>query len=105
MWVRTEIDVGARVIHFGWNDCHRPAVLRRAGYEVTEAGSLSELSAELRIVQYDAVVLSADEGMELAKIGIAVRRETRAPLVLFRGTHGEMGSGEEFDLIVDCLVS
>jgi len=50
-------------------------------------------------------VLSADEGMELAKIGIAVRRETRAPLILFRGTDGEMGSGEEFDLIVDCLVS
>jgi len=51
MWVRTEIDVGARVIHFGWNDCHRPAVLRRAGYEVTEAGSLPELNAELRVVQ------------------------------------------------------
>ena len=82
----------SRVVHFGFDDCHRLELLRSQGYEVNEAGSLAELITHLRsaTIAVDAVVLSEDEEMKPASILRAVRRETGAPVVLFRRTNREI---------------
>lgn len=80
-----------RILHFGRDDCHRTAVLRRAGYDVTETSSPGELLAELRSgSQLDAVVISEDEQNDPAQILRAVQLETSAPVILFRKTNREI---------------
>ena len=96
--------MGVRVIHFGWDDCYRLAVLRRAGYQVTEAGNLAELSGELRAAgHYDAVVISEDTGMDLREVMEAVRDATGAPAILFRRTRSEL-DGQSFELVIERML-
>ena len=97
--------MGVRIIHFGWDGCYRLAVLRRAGYQVTEAGNLAELSGELRAAgYYDAVVVSEDSGMDLREVLMAIRDATKAPAVLFRGSRSEF-DGQSFELVIDRTLS
>lgn len=93
--------MAVRVIHSGWDDCYRLAVLRRVGYEVTEAGNLAELLGELRATgHYDAVVVSEDAWMDLGEVLAGVRNATNAPVILFRGTQREI-DGHHFELVID----
>jgi hypothetical protein len=95
--------LAARVIHFGWDDCYRLAVLQRAGYHVIEAGCIAELQSELRSARYDAIVLSEDQDMEVAEVLDVVRRATRAPVILFRRTFRPM-EARRIDLVVEYQV-
>jgi hypothetical protein len=74
--------MAAQVIHFGWDDCCRVPVLREAGFEVIEAKSLDELSADLqRNQKVDAVIVSEDVEPTAERVADMVRRSTLAPVL------------------------
>ena len=70
-------------------------MLRYSGYEVTEAGSLGEPCAELRgaLPGYEAVLLSERMECGVDELLAAVKRETRAPVILFGARSGAGGRG------------
>ena len=95
--------MAARVIHFGDDDCHRVAVLRRAGYVVAEAADLADLRAHLRsMVDCDAVLIAEDEDRHPAGDLETVRRVSRVPVILFRRTSRELDEGS-FSFVVHWL--
>lgn len=79
--------MAARLIHFGIDCYHRLDVLERAGYQVALAESVSELEAQFRHgLDWDAVVISETETMELSEAVHNIRAATQAPIMLFRCT-------------------
>ncbi len=95
--------MGARVIHFGPDDCHRLMVLRSAGYSIDDCRSLVQLrdcldcgaTAEALLMS-DAEDLQPQEAIALAKTYVSL------PVILFRSTtltYEESG----VDLVVHCL--
>lgn len=97
--------MAARVLHFGWDDCYRVLVLRRAGYAVTEAQTLAELDCGLqRDGPVDAVVLSEDGWPVIEQAVEIVRRQSVAPLILFRRSHDDIDEGR-FDQVYPWFVS
>ena len=96
--------MAARIIHFGWDDCYRLAVLRRAGYHVIEAGCTAELIAELRgRRRFDAVIIAEDPEMNLPLVLDALRKVTPTPVVLFGRSPYHLGR-KHFDLVIPSLV-
>jgi hypothetical protein len=85
IWEPEGVSMAARVIHFGQDDCSRVQVLRSAGYEVREAGSLRDLSFDLQCDEHvDAVVVSEDYRRTAEQAAAVVRQHSTAPLILFR---------------------
>lgn len=95
----------ARVIHFGWDHCHRVQVLRAAGYEVREALSLETLELDLeRDGQVDAVVLSEDERQSVERACEIARSRSSGPVIVFRRSLRELDE-RKFDLVYPWVVS
>jgi hypothetical protein len=77
--------VAARVLQFGWDDCHRGQVLEHAGYLVTKAETLKSLSRELQMTpDVAAVVLSENDPRTMEQAAEVVRRHSKASVILFR---------------------
>ena len=96
--------MAARLLHFGWDDCYRVLVLRRAGYAVTEAETLGELDLDLRQGEpLHAVVLSEDAPPITEQAVGIVRRHSTAPVILFRRSHGDLDE-RQFDQVFSWFV-
>src|SRR3954454_8834825 len=80
--------MAANVLHFGWDDCYRVLVLRRAGYTVVEVKTLEALDLGVqRDHSIDAVIFS-DHGRQSTELAASVvRRRSTAPLILFGAPH------------------
>jgi hypothetical protein len=83
--------MAARILHFGLDQCHRIAVLRRAGFYVTEAASLYEVHLLFRSrLPFDAVVVSEDDRTDPREVLELVQRKTKVPVLLFRKANREI---------------
>lgn len=92
----------ARVIHFGWDDCYRVPVLRAAGFEVKETGSLNELRASLQSDEpVDAVIVSEETEPTAERAAELVHHEGPAPVILFRRSQHSIDE-KMFDKIYTC---
>jgi len=97
--------MGARVIHFGWDDCCRISVFPAAGFEVKVASSLDELSVDLQMADHvSAVVVSEDLEPTAELAADIVRRSGLAPVILSRHSHREIDEGK-FDKVFECTTS
>ncbi len=78
--------MASRLVHFGYDNCHRLAVLSRHGYIVEESGKSVKLLARLLMHKAtDAVAISEDD-RECDKEVIRISRSlSPAPIVLFEG--------------------
>jgi hypothetical protein len=95
--------MGARIIHFGPDDCHRLMVLRTAGYSIDDCRSLIQLrdclcsgAAAEALLMSDTAGAEPCEAAELAKVYASI------PVILFRSnnlSYEESG----VDLVVHCL--
>lgn len=75
----------ARVLHFGWDDCHRIEVLRSAGCEVRDTDCLDTFRRELEADRnIDAVVLSEDDRSITEQAAQLAHDEGIGPVILFR---------------------
>jgi hypothetical protein len=93
----------ARIVHFGCDDCHRIAALKRAGYLVEDCGSTSLLHAALVEVQgADAVVIAENDGAALCDLISLTRATSMVPLILFQGRNPHYDESD-FDLVVPAL--
>jgi hypothetical protein len=83
-----------RVIHFGWDDCHRVQVLRSAGYEVRELACVAELLRDLqKDEQVDLVVISVLDQRSAEEAAELVRKHCAVPLILFRRYQNRLNEG------------
>lgn len=98
--------MAARLIHFGWDQCHRVAVLRSAGFEVKESHSLSTLWLDLkRDEQIDAVIVSEDDRQNAEEAADLVHQHHRlAPVIVFRGKVHSLDESK-FDRVYTSVVS
>ena len=93
--------MAARVLHFGFDDCHRVQVLQRAGYAVAEANTLDALELHLQQPEaVDAVVISEDSPHTTERAAEIARKRTLAPVILFRRTRVELDE-HKFDRVYD----
>lgn len=93
----------ARVIHFGPDECHRLMVLRSAGYLVKDCLSVNQLRAVLETGDIpDAVLMSDCDGALASEVTAIARDHSARILVLFRN-HNLAFEGPGFDLVVPCL--
>jgi hypothetical protein len=91
--------VAAKVLHFGWDDCYRAQVLKRAGYLVTQAETLESLSRDLEEAEdVAAVVVSESDPGETEQAADVVRRHSQAPVILFRRSPVEIDESK-FDQV------
>jgi hypothetical protein len=93
----------ARIVHFGFDDCARIAVLKRAGYCVEDCNSVSLLHAALVEVRgADAVAITENDGVAPNDLISLARATSMAPLILFQSTNPHYDESE-FDLVVPAL--
>lgn len=79
--------MAAKILHFGWDDCHRVQLLRVAGFAVMESETLEELCDHLqRGKPVDAVILSEAAPRTIQQAAAIVRTHCAAPMILFRRT-------------------
>jgi hypothetical protein len=95
----------ARIVHFGFDDCHRLMVLREAGYSVEECAGVVQLSAILsRPEEVDAVVFAENDGDVPRGAILLIRTTSTAPVILFESKDRNYGNSEvEFDLVVPAV--
>ncbi len=95
--------MGARIIHFGLDDCHRVPVLKCAGYSIADCQSIAQLRTALESTQEaGAVVMTRIEDLA-PRFAISITRATSAaPMVLFPGRASSILE-PEFDLVVPAL--
>ena len=95
--------MGARVIHYGPDDCHRVMVLRSAGYSTSDCRSLVQLRECLdRGATADALLMSDAEDFQPQEAIALAKAHLSLPVILFRSTtltYEESG----VDLVVHCL--
>lgn len=97
------IDVAARVIHFGTDECYRITVLRSVGYSVDECSSLVQLRAELASNGEAVAICITEDFTDPPETAVPlVRSCTPAPLVLFRRSNRDYEE-TPFDLVIDTL--
>jgi hypothetical protein len=95
----------ARIVHFGFDDCHRLMVLRGAGYSVEECTGIVQLSAVLSgSEEVDAVVFAENDGDVPRGAILLIRTKSTAPVILFESKDRNYGNSEiEFDLVVPAV--
>jgi hypothetical protein len=92
----------ARIVHFGFDDCHRIAVLKSAGYSVEECKSIAQLHAALvGVREVEAVVITETDEIEPDEAISVTRATSMAPLILFQSLKPHYDVSE-FDLVVPC---
>ena len=95
--------MAARIVHFGWDTCHRLWVLRNAGYSIDDCQSVVQLGAALRSGAHpDAVAFTESERFAPEEAVELTRSHSSAPLILFRENHSNFAEST-FDLVVPVL--
>ena len=95
--------MAARVIHFGVDQCYRLSVLRRAGYDVDNCGSLIQLCEALDSTgETDAVMVNDSDGSVPSQAISLARSRTSAPIILFPHSIRTYSTAD-FDLVVPCF--
>jgi hypothetical protein len=95
--------VSRKLLSFGYDACHRWAVLRLAGFTVNQCDSIRELR-ELLMGSHavDAVIMVEDIVSVPAEAIIAARSYFTGPLVLFEGRY-PANHPDVFDLCIPIL--
>jgi hypothetical protein len=97
--------VSRKLLSFGYDACHRWAVLRLAGFTVTECGSIQELRERLMGSQaVDAVIMVEDIVTVPQEAIVAARSYFSGPLALFEGQY-LANHPDAFDLCIPILTS
>lgn len=92
-----------KLLSFGYDACHRWAVLRLAGFTVNECGSIRELREYLMGSQdVDAVIMVEDVVSVPPEAIIAAQSYFTGPLVLFEGRYPS-NPQDPFDLCIPLL--
>lgn len=92
-----------KILTFGYDACHRWAVLRLAGYTIQVCESISELRDQLmKGPELDAVLMVEDIVSVPQEAIIAARSYFDGPLVLFEA-HARAKNREQFNLRVPIL--
>lgn len=97
-----------KLLSFGYDACHRWAVLRLAGFQVDQSGSIQELRELLMRSHFmgshsvEAVIMVEDIVPVPPEAIVAARSYFTGPLVLFEG-RTPTGNREAFDLSVPVL--
>jgi len=95
--------MGARIVHFGSDTCHRMPVLKSAGYSINDCRSLAQLHYALQIcAEADAVVMTEPDRVAPDSAISIARSSSTAPLILFPGRRLEYKESD-FDLVVPAL--
>ena len=92
-----------KVLSFGYDACHRWAVLRLAGFTVNQCGSTRELREHLMgSHDVDAVIMVEDIVSVPPEVIVAARSYFTGPLVLFEGRY-PVKHQDGFDLCIPIL--
>jgi hypothetical protein len=97
-----------RLFSFGYDACHRWAVLRLAGFTIDECGSIQELRERLMRSHFmgshsvEAVIMVEDILVLPPEAIVAARSYFTGPVVLFEG-RTPTSHGDAFDLRVPVL--
>ena len=97
-----------KLLSFGYDACHRWAVLRLAGFTIDECGSIQELRERLMRSHFmgshsvEAVIMVEDILVLPPEAIIAARSYFTGPVVLFEG-RTPTSHGDVFDLRVPVL--
>jgi hypothetical protein len=93
-----------KILTFGYDACHRWAVLRLAGYTIQVCESISELRHQLmnRPVVVHAVLMVEDVVSVPQEAITAAKSYFDGPLVLFEA-HSHINNREQFNLCVPIL--
>ncbi len=95
--------MGARIIHFGFDDCHRVPVLRCAGYSIADCQSIAQLHAALQSTEEArAVVMARVQDLAPQRAVSITRAISTAPMVLFPCGAADLDESE-FDLVIPAL--
>jgi hypothetical protein len=95
--------VSRKVLSFGYDACHRWAVLRLAGFTVNQCGSTRELREHLMgSHDVDAVIMVEDIVSVPPEVIVAARSYFTGPLVLFEGRY-PVKHQDGFDLCIPIL--
>lgn len=103
-----EVTMSRKLLSFGYDACHRWAVLRLAGFQVDQSGSIQELRELLMRSHFmgshsvEAVIMVEDIVPVPPEAIVAARSYFTGPLVLFEG-RTPTGNREAFDLSVPVL--
>jgi len=97
-----------KLLTFGYDACHRWAVLRLAGFKVDQSGSIQELREQLMGSHFmgshsvEAVIMVEDIVSVPPEAILAARSYFTGPLVLFEG-QTPTSHREAFDVVVPAL--
>ena len=92
-----------KLLSFGYDGCHRWAVLRLAGFTVNQCDSISELRERLMNSEaVDAVIMVEDIVSVPLEAIIAAQSYFNGPLVLFEGRY-PASRRDPFDLCIPIL--
>jgi hypothetical protein len=98
-----EITMSRKLLSFGYDGCHRWAVLRLAGFTVNQCDSIPELRERLMGSEaVDAVIMVEDIVSVPPEAIIAAQSYFTGPLVLFEGRY-PANHRDAFDLCVPIL--
>ena len=98
-----EITMSLKILSFGYDACHRWAVLRLAGFTVSQCGSIRELRDHLMGSNaVDAVIMVEDIVSVPPEAIIVARSYFTGPLVLFEGRY-PANHQDLFDLCIPIL--
>ena len=98
-----EITMSRKLLSFGYDACHRWAVLRLAGFTVNQCDSIPELRERLMGSEaVDAVIMVEDLVSVPPEAIIAAQSYFTGPLVLFEGRY-PASHRDPFDLCVPIL--
>ncbi|MGB6686871.1 MAG: hypothetical protein WBE76_03420 [Terracidiphilus sp.] len=95
--------MGARIVHFGSDTCHRVPVLKSAGYSIDDCRSVAQLHSALQMsAEAAAVVMTEPDGTAPERAISITRSSSTAPLILFP-SRGLEYKESDFDLVVPVL--
>ncbi|HYK37422.1 hypothetical protein [Alloacidobacterium sp.] len=98
------LNMAARVLHFGPDNCNRLLVLRSDGYSVDPCFSLREFRSLLEQgADLKAVLVAAPPDMERRQVVTLTREKSHAGLVLFDSSCSGVAE-REFDLVIPPLM-
>ena len=103
-----EVLMSRKLLSFGYDACHRWAVLRLAGFQVDQCGSIQELRERLMRSHFmgsnsvEAVIMVEDIVPVPPEAIVAARSYFTGPLVLFEG-QTPPSHRDSFDLCVPVL--
>jgi hypothetical protein len=103
LFILSEGAMSRKILTFGYDACHRWAVLRLAGYTIQVCESISELRDELmKHPELDAVLMVEDIVSVPQEAITAAKSYFDGPVILFEG-HSQIKNREQFNLWIPIL--